>query len=266
VIEGSQDGTTWTKLCDGHNENNSIINQKFSIACDCFFGMLRLRQTGKNYLGQNQLGIEFLDVFGPIVYEESPSNSPRQPDWDSVPDLTPPLSPKQFGDLIGRCFQELGPTQVMELVRRFFPGLNATQAAALTQESTPVLTLTQVIEPIKKIFPELDATQIIGLICNCFPELNRTEVNRLIRKFFPDNIKHFLPSMKKSWIQIDVRNSWEPNKRTEQVEIDVPDGIIAYLTRECGGNVHDRGVVYVTGYTSFSKNVAKNAVDLKTNS
>jgi hypothetical protein len=31
-----------------------------------------------------------------------------------------------------------------------------------------------------------------------------------------------------------------------EVEIDVPDGIIAHLTRECGGNVYDRHVVDVT--------------------
>jgi hypothetical protein len=31
------------------------------------------------------------------------------------------------------------------------------------------------------------------------------------------------------------------------VEIDVPEGIIAHLTRECGGNVHDCNVVIVTG-------------------
>jgi hypothetical protein len=31
-----------------------------------------------------------------------------------------------------------------------------------------------------------------------------------------------------------------------EVEIDVPDGIIAHLTKECGGNVQDRHVVDVT--------------------
>ena len=41
------------------------------------------------------------------------------------------------------------------------------------------------------------------------------------------------------------------------------DGIIAYLTRACGGNVHDRGVVEVTGSSCWdSKHQAKNVVDL----
>jgi hypothetical protein len=65
-------------------------------------------------------------------------------------------------------------------------------------------------------------------------------------------------------------------------EIDVPDGIIAHLTRECGGNVHDRKVVDVT-CGSFEKETiganrhsgawnnnpcyaAKNAADLETDS
>jgi hypothetical protein len=37
-----------------------------------------------------------------------------------------------------------------------------------------------------------------------------------------------------------------------EVEIDVPDGIIAHLTGECGGNVHDRHVVEITS-GSFEK-------------
>jgi hypothetical protein len=63
---------------------------------------------------------------------------------------------------------------------------------------------------------------------------------------------------------------------------DVPDGIIAHLTRECGGNVHDRHVVDVT-CGSFEKEIeganphsgayddnpdwaAKHAADLETDS
>jgi hypothetical protein len=70
--------------------------------------------------------------------------------------------------------------------------------------------------------------------------------------------------------------------RGNEVEIDVPDGIIAQLTRKCGGNVHDRNVVEVTS-GSFEKETkganphsgafnndpsyaAKNAADLETDS
>jgi hypothetical protein len=66
------------------------------------------------------------------------------------------------------------------------------------------------------------------------------------------------------------------------VEIDVPDGIIAHLTRECGGNVHDCRAADVTSgsfekatsganphsgaYGDLPRNAAKNADDLETNS
>jgi hypothetical protein len=63
---------------------------------------------------------------------------------------------------------------------------------------------------------------------------------------------------------------------------DVPDGIIAHLTRECGGNVHDRNVIDVTSgsfeketlganphsgaYDNNPRYAAKNTADLETHS
>jgi hypothetical protein len=300
VVEGSQDGMTWTRICDGHNEKNSIINQKFSIVCHHFFGMLRLRQTGKNYLGQHQLGVEFLDVFGRVVYEESPSNSPRQPDWDCVPDLTPPLSTEQFGDLIGRCFPELAPAQVMELVWRFFPGLNAMQAVALTRKVIPMFTVGQAIELMQGIFCELDSPQAVVLIRELFLELDSMEVIRLVRDFFHQNDDQQVTGLirriecpafrtvmkgvfRKEPVQEPaMRKVKADDQQGKKVEIDVPDGIIAHLTRKCGGNVHDRHVVKVTSgsfeketcganpysgaYDNLLRYAAKNAVDLETDS
>jgi hypothetical protein len=76
--------------------------------------------------------------------------------------------------------------------------------------------------------------------------------------------KQFLPSLKKGR------------------QLDVPDGIIAHLTRECGGNVHDRHVINVTcgsfekeihganphsgAYDNRANTAAKNAADLETDS
>jgi hypothetical protein len=60
--------------------------------------------------------------------------------------------------------------------------------------------------------------------------------------------KQFPPSVKKRKTQVEL--ALGRNKRT--AEIDIPDGIIANLTRECGGPVHDRNVVDVTG-GSFEK-------------
>jgi hypothetical protein len=64
------------------------------------------------------------------------------------------------------------------------------------------------------------------------------------------------------------------------MKIGVPDGIIAHITRECGGNVHDRNVVEVTSgsfeivganphsgaYKNDPRCAAKNAADLETSS
>jgi predicted RNase H-like nuclease (RuvC/YqgF family) len=63
------------------------------------------------------------------------------------------------------------------------------------------------------------------------------ELKDLLNKL---GVKQFPPSVKK----VTVTGVIYPEKR--KVEIDVPDGIIAHLTRECGGNVHDRHVVDVT--------------------
>jgi hypothetical protein len=57
----------------------------------------------------------------------------------------------------------------------------------------------------------------------------------MVQKRFPNlKVRRFPPSVKKG------------------AQFDMPDGIIAHLTRECGGNVHDRHVVDVTGW-SFKK-------------
>jgi hypothetical protein len=52
-------------------------------------------------------------------------------------------------------------------------------------------------------------------------------------------------------------------------DFDSPEGIISHLSRECGGNVHDRNVVAVTSSKPFSvciDHAAKNAVELEGNS
>jgi hypothetical protein len=52
-------------------------------------------------------------------------------------------------------------------------------------------------------------------------------------------------------------------------ELDIPDGIIAHLTRECGGNVHHQGIVEVTSsnvHVNDSRFAGEKAVDLDTDS
>jgi hypothetical protein len=87
----------------------------------------------------------------------------------------------------------------------------------------------------------------------------------VVQKHFPElEIGRFPPSVKKGG------------------RFDVPNGIIAHLTRNCGGNVHNRNVVQVTSgsfekethganphsgaYNNEPDHAAKNAVDLETRS
>jgi hypothetical protein len=81
------------------------------------------------------------------------------------------------------------------------------------------------------------------------------ELKDLLNKL---GVKQFPPSLKKG-------------KDRYNREYDVPDGMIAHLTRECGGNVHDRHVVDVTcgsfeKVTQGANSGAKNAADLETDS
>jgi hypothetical protein len=85
--------------------------------------------------------------------------------------------------------------------------------------------------------------------------------------------KQFPPSVKKGKAR---------DEQDKEVVIDVPDGIIAHLTRECGGNVHDCHVVDITlgsfeketqganphsgAYYDRPMNAAKNAADLEADS
>jgi hypothetical protein len=87
--------------------------------------------------------------------------------------------------------------------------------------------------------------------------------------------KQFPPSVKKAKLRLS-------DGTQSQDMYDIPDGIIAHLTRECGGNVHDRHVVDVTcgsfeneteganphsgAYDNYPDFVAKNAADLETDS
>jgi hypothetical protein len=93
-----------------------------------------------------------------------------------------------------------------------------------------------------------------------------TDVVELVHKVFPGQ---------------QVKQECPPSVK-KVGDLNVPDGIIAHLTRECGGNVHDRHVVEVTS-GSFERETlganphsgafdnapdyaAKNAADLETGS
>jgi hypothetical protein len=98
------------------------------------------------------------------------------------------------------------------------------------------------------------------------------ELNGLLNKL---GVKQFPPSLKKGKLRLSGR------KETDAM-FDIPDGIIAHLTRECDGNVHDRHVVDITcgsfekvtlganphsgAYDNDPGYAAKNAADLESGS
>jgi hypothetical protein len=103
---------------------------------------------------------------------------------------------------------------------------------------------------------------------------DQANASEIIRRIFPES-KQFPPSMKNGKLRDD------DGGETDNM-YDIPDGIIAQLTRECGGNVHDHLVVDVTSgsfeketnganphsgtYDNKPMNAAKNVADLKSDS
>jgi hypothetical protein len=99
----------------------------------------------------------------------------------------------------------------------------------------------------------------------------KEEIERMKPKTGPKQAKQFPPSVKKGKLR--------QSKETDNT-YDIPDGIIAHLTKECRGNVHDCQVVDITSgsfekethgsnphsgaYDNDLRNAEKNAADLGT--
>jgi hypothetical protein len=116
-------------------------------------------------------------------------------------------------------------------------------------------------------------SEVKGVLSNVQGEL--TKMKEEIWRLRMITGKQFPPSVKKGKLR-DGRG------KETKITSDIPDGIIAHLTKECGRNVHDRHVVDITS-GSFEKEThganrhsgafdnekwaaAKNAADLETDS
>jgi hypothetical protein len=96
------------------------------------------------------------------------------------------------------------------------------------------------------------------------------------------NLEQELAKLKDEIKRVKMRAKQFPPSVKKGNSVDVPDGIIAHLTRECNGNVHDRQVVDITcgwfesvtigtnphsgAYCNYSGCAAKNAADLEADS
>jgi hypothetical protein len=65
VLEGSDDGTTWTEI--DRRENNMGLNNKFAVERVETFPMLRLRQIAPNHANNNYLLITAFEIFGALI-------------------------------------------------------------------------------------------------------------------------------------------------------------------------------------------------------
>jgi hypothetical protein len=93
-------------------------------------------------------------------------------------------------------------------------------------------------------------TDFFDLHSGHFYEVNASMWGSIRTRLVLPNVtlKQFPPSVKKGKLRYSTTN-----KETDTT-YDIPDGIIAHLTRECGGNVHFRRVVNVT-CGSFEKEI-----------
>jgi hypothetical protein len=253
VIDSSNDCENCEKLSDGRQERDTAVSQRFSMSSSGFVRMVRLRQTGTNHPGGHELGISFFDVFGPTAYEVTTAVQPKPVDLEPIQALMPPLDADEFADVIP-LFPDLAARQMIELVRKFFPSLNAIRAFQMSRKGFPALHAAQVIEAVQKSFPSLNATQILEIIRQLFPSLSATQAFKMIRKLFPKlNIVQVIESIGKLFP--GQFRQFPPSVKKRR-QCDVLDGMIAHLTRECSGNVHDRHVVDVTP-RSFEKETGR---------
>jgi hypothetical protein len=71
AVEGSDDGASWTEI--DRRENNSNLNlnatavKTFAVARSGSFRRIRLRQTGPNHYGDNQLLLSAFELFGAVA-------------------------------------------------------------------------------------------------------------------------------------------------------------------------------------------------------
>jgi hypothetical protein len=92
----------------------------------------------------------------------------------------------------------------------------------------------QLGEMISTFYLEMTWNQELDAVRKYAPESPLDEAITLVQKRFPQSrVGRFPPSVKKG-----KATDWQG--REVEIEIEIPDGIIAHLTRECRGNVHDR--------------------------
>jgi hypothetical protein len=97
-----------------------------------------------------------------------------------------------------------------------------------------------------------DVAELTNLLKRAVLHPDQANASEIIRRIFRQS-KQFPPSLKK--VRIHRNEGWGTYERTVEMEIDVPDGIIAHLTRECRGNLNDGHVIDKRDRYSDSRSV-----------
>jgi hypothetical protein len=201
---------------------------------------------------------------------------------ESIQGFFPELDVGQVVGLLRKFFPELDPTLVIALIQEFFLGFNVTKMFEGLQKVFPELKPVSVVTQILKVHPEFTASQVIELIQRSFPLLNATQVFDVIRRLFRELTATGAVQLVHKVLLCQLVKEEFPPWSKKVGSFDVHDGVIAHLTREYGGNVHDHLVVDVTcgpfeketeeanphsgAYNNHPSCVAKNPTDLETDS
>jgi hypothetical protein len=103
VIEGSLDGQRWTELDrkknDGQLKGRNAY-ASFAMSTSAEVRMIRLRQTGKNHVGNNYLALSAFEVFGTISGIPQTVGEPRHQDFglQRLRSARPPLAVYNHSD------------------------------------------------------------------------------------------------------------------------------------------------------------------------
>ena len=118
VIEVSNDGYSWTEI--DRREDNNDLSDKFAL-CNFqishtpseSFRFFRLRQTGKNHVGDDDFTLASLEVFGTLfVTEKVEQSQPPKQEFvyhaDQEGQSPPPLFPPKLNGVIAHLTREFG--------------------------------------------------------------------------------------------------------------------------------------------------------------
>ena len=339
VIEVSNDRYTWTEI--DRRENSQELNGKYKtrnfaispVLSECF-RFIRLRQTGPNHKGTNELTIVSLELFGTLskahkIEEPLVQEFVYKADKEGL--FPPPLFPPKFDGIITHLTLECGgnvhekglvyatgngidPKSVADLWTDSFYYSNCQNAwicydfndrrvipkgyTLRSYDTCPggpnlkcwVIEVSNDGYSWEEIDFQFDCEDMNQNFATVYFEIDGapTDSFRFIRLRQLDenhsgNYKVYLTGLEVFGTLLFAEKVEKPHlpmqkfvyKGEIEGEEDSPppifppqlDGIIAHLTRECGGNVHDRGVVYVSA-SSIRRDDEhpKNVLDLMTNS